>query len=59
MERGGQLAILPGQTAVGISVDCADNYLYWSDIAGNTINRARYDGTEIEAVLREGTVTRF
>lgn len=53
MERGGQLAILPGQTAVGISVDCADNYLYWSDIAGNTINRARYDGTEIEAVLRE------
>lgn len=50
---------LAGQTAVGISVDCVDNFLYWSDIAGNTINRARYDGTEIEAVLREGSIYFF
>ncbi|OQV11910.1 Nidogen-1 [Hypsibius exemplaris] len=52
LDRGGQLAILPGQTAVGITVDCVDAYLYWSDIAGNTINRCRYDGSQVEAVLR-------
>ncbi|XP_055332728.1 nidogen-like [Paramacrobiotus metropolitanus] len=51
-DRGGQVAILPGQTAVGIAVDCADSNIYWSDIAGHTINKARYDGTGTEAVLR-------
>ena len=53
-DRGGQLAILPGQTAVGITVDCKESHLYWSDIAGNNINRANYDGSQVEAVIRNG-----
>ena len=45
-----------GQTAIGIDTDCYERYFYWTDISGKTINKARLDGTESEAVVQGKSV---
>ena len=33
-EAGKQLLIKPGQTAIGVDVDCQEKFIYWSDVSG-------------------------
>ncbi|XP_048259530.1 nidogen-1-like [Haliotis rufescens] len=49
--RGQMLIYVPGQLAVGLDTDCSEGFLYWTDVAGGQIRRARYDGTDIQTVL--------
>lgn len=49
---GGQILYIPGQTAVGIDVDCMTHYFYWTDVSGKTISRARLDGTDSEVLVQ-------
>lgn len=51
-ETGKQILFNPGQTAVGIDVDCYDHLFYWTDIEGKTINRAHLNGSNSEVISR-------
>lgn len=54
-ERGpndNRIVHIPGQTAVGISYDCHEQFIYWSDVSSNVINRIRYDGSNYSIVLQ-------
>ena len=42
---------IPGQTAVAISYDCHEQFIYWSDVSSNIISRIRYDGSNYSVVL--------
>ena len=46
-----RIVYIPGQTAVGVSYDCHEKFIYWSDVSGNVINRIRLDGTNYSVVL--------
>ena len=46
-----RIVYIPGQTAVGVSYDCHEKFLYWSDVSGNVINRIRLDGSNYSVVL--------
>ena len=37
--------------AVGISVDCRQQFVYFTDTSGKTIQRMKYDGTEQKVIL--------
>ena len=39
--------------AVGISTDCQQQFVYFSDTSGKNIQRIKYDGTE-QRVIVEG-----
>ncbi|XP_014255919.1 nidogen-1 isoform X1 [Cimex lectularius] len=39
------------QTAIGIATDCVEGKVYWSDVSGNKIYKANYDGSELEEFL--------
>lgn len=52
-EPGTQTLYIPGQTAVGVDVDCLTRYFYWTDVSGRTISRSRLDGTDSEVILRD------
>jgi len=41
-----------GQTAVGIDVDCFTQYLYWTDVSGKAISRAKLDGTDSDVLIQ-------
>jgi nidogen (entactin) len=49
---GKQTLSIPGQTAIGINVDCFSRYFYWTDITGKTISRAKLDGTDSQVIIR-------
>lgn len=54
-ERGpndNRIVHIPGQTAVGVSYDCHEQFIYWSDVSSNVINRIRYDGSNYSIVLQ-------
>lgn len=40
-----------GQTAIGIDTDCYARYMYWTDVTGKSIQRAKLDGTDSETIL--------
>ena len=42
-----------GQTAVGLSYDCHEQYVYWSDVSSKRINRVRLDGSDFSVVLED------
>jgi len=44
--------LLVGQTAVGIDVDCLTQYIYWTDVSGKAISRARLDGTDSDVIIQ-------
>jgi sugar lactone lactonase YvrE len=48
-----RLVHIPGQTAVGVSYDCHEQFIYWSDVSGNAINRIRYDGSGYSVVVAD------
>ncbi len=41
----------PSSTAVGLAYDCHEDFVYWSDVRGNVINRIRPDGSNFSLVL--------
>jgi len=45
--------VVPGQTAIGIDVDCFSRYFYWTDVSGHTISRAKLDGSDSQVILRD------
>ncbi|KAJ8341119.1 hypothetical protein SKAU_G00334100 [Synaphobranchus kaupii] len=54
-ERASVLLALHGSIVVGIDYDCQEKKVYWTDLAGRTINRARLEaGSEPEAVISTG-----
>ena len=53
-EAGKQLLIKPGQTAIGVDVDCHERYIYWSDVSGKAILKADYDGGNMKAIITTG-----
>ena len=38
--------------AVGISIDCRQRFIYFTDISGKTIQRMKYDGSEHNIILQ-------
>lgn len=53
-EEGKQLLIKPGQTAIGLDVDCHERFIYWSDVSGKSILKADYDGGNMKAIITTG-----
>ncbi|KAJ8411886.1 hypothetical protein AAFF_G00155240 [Aldrovandia affinis] len=54
-ERASVLLALHGSIVVGIDYDCRDKMVYWTDLAGRTISRARLEaGAEPEIVINTG-----
>ncbi|XP_061112945.1 nidogen-2 [Conger conger] len=54
-ERASVLLALHGSIVVGIDFDCQEKKVYWTDLAGRTINRARLEtGSEPETVINSG-----
>jgi sugar lactone lactonase YvrE len=41
----------PSSTAVGVAYDCHEDFVYWSDVRGNVVNRIRPDGSNFSLVL--------
>nr|XP_005169909.1 nidogen-2 isoform X7 [Danio rerio] len=51
-ERSSVLLALHGSIVVGIDYDCRERKVYWTDLAGRTINRASLDpGSEPEIII--------
>jgi hypothetical protein len=40
-----------GMRAVGISIDCRQQFVYFTDTSGKTIQRIKYDGSEQKIIL--------
>ncbi|KAI1895278.1 hypothetical protein AGOR_G00104650 [Albula goreensis] len=54
-EKASVLLALHGSIVVGIDYDCREKKVYWTDLAGRTINRARLEtGAEPEIVINTG-----
>uniref|UniRef100_A0A8C7RUI0 Nidogen 2 n=1 Tax=Oncorhynchus mykiss TaxID=8022 RepID=A0A8C7RUI0_ONCMY len=54
-ERSSTLLALHGSIVVGIDYDCREKKVYWTDLAGRTINRARLEpGAEPETLINTG-----
>lgn len=47
------------QQSIGIDIDCTENRVYWSDIAGKKIESASYMGTDVKKFLSEGISNNF
>uniref|UniRef100_A0A8C4NB86 Nidogen 2 n=1 Tax=Eptatretus burgeri TaxID=7764 RepID=A0A8C4NB86_EPTBU len=48
---------LHGSITVGLAFDCVDNMIYWTDIAGKTINRASLNGGEPQVIINTGLLS--
>lgn len=53
-EWGRQIIIVPMQIAVGLSYDCVDDKVFWTDITGHAIRSANLDGTNVTKILGDG-----
>lgn len=42
------------QQSIGIDIDCTENRVYWSDIAGKKIESATYMGTDVKKFITDG-----
>ncbi|KAG9350557.1 hypothetical protein JZ751_026923 [Albula glossodonta] len=43
---------LPGMVVIAVAYDCVDKMVYWTDITGPSISRARLNGGEPVAIVR-------
>ncbi|KAL0969852.1 hypothetical protein UPYG_G00233220 [Umbra pygmaea] len=54
-ERSSTLLALHGSIVVGIDYDCKERKVYWTDLAGRTISRAKMEpGAEPETLINTG-----
>nr|XP_030710830.1 nidogen-2 isoform X2 [Globicephala melas] len=52
------LLSLHGSIVVGIDYDCRERMVYWTDVAGRTISRARLEsGAEPETIINSGLIS--
>ncbi|XP_037688644.1 nidogen-2 isoform X2 [Choloepus didactylus] len=52
------LLSLHGSIVVGIDYDCQERMVYWTDVAGRTISRARLEpGAEPETIINSGLIS--
>ncbi|NXQ87783.1 NID2 protein, partial [Nyctibius grandis] len=57
-EAAKTLLSLHGSIVVGIDYDCREKTIYWTDVAGRTINRASLEpGAEPETVINSGLIS--
>ncbi|NXC33671.1 NID2 protein, partial [Campylorhamphus procurvoides] len=57
-EAAKTLLSLHGSIVVGIDYDCREKMIYWTDVAGRTINRASLEpGAEPETVISSGLIS--
>ncbi|XP_076848526.1 nidogen-2 isoform X2 [Brachyhypopomus gauderio] len=57
-ERSSILLALHGSIVVGIDYDCREKKVYWTDLAGRTINRAALEpGAEPEILINTGLMS--
>ncbi|NWS65893.1 NID2 protein, partial [Crotophaga sulcirostris] len=57
-EAAKTLLSLHGSIVVGIDYDCREKMIYWTDVAGRTINRASLEpGAEPETVINSGLIS--
>ncbi|KAJ7991014.1 hypothetical protein DPEC_G00292830 [Dallia pectoralis] len=55
LERSSTLLALHGSIVVGIDFDCRERKVYWTDLAGRTISRAKMEpGAEPETLINSG-----
>ncbi len=54
-EKPYPMTVEPFQTAIGIDIDCPNQKVYWSDVAGKVIKQASFNGTEKMPFLETGT----
>jgi integrin beta 2 len=53
------------RNAIGVDFDWQEQRIYWTDVLTDKIQRAKFDGTEIETVITgglisaEGTITEY
>ncbi|XP_013386084.1 nidogen-1 isoform X2 [Lingula anatina] len=52
-EPGKQVLLIPGQTAIGIDVDCYERSIYWTDVSNRVIRQARLDGSDQKIVIKD------
>ncbi|CAH1277418.1 NID1, partial [Branchiostoma lanceolatum] len=52
--RGKKVLVKAGMTAVGIDYDCVDGYMYFTDVTGRSISRAKMDGSQPEVIISQG-----
>ena len=43
--------LILGMRAVAISVDCLQQYVYFTDTSAKAIQRMKYDGTDLKIIL--------
>lgn len=48
------ITVDPFQTAIGIDIDCSNEMVYWSDVAGGTIKSSLFNGSSKTEFLTEG-----
>ncbi|KAM4663238.1 nidogen-2 [Discoglossus pictus] len=57
-EKARTLLSLHGSIVVGIDYDCQEKMVYWTDVAGRTINRASLEpGAEPEIIINSGLMS--
>ncbi|KAI7804654.1 nidogen-2 isoform X2 [Triplophysa rosa] len=57
-QRSSVLLALHGSIVVGIDYDCRERKVYWTDLAGRTINRAGLEsGSEPEIIINTGLMS--
>ena len=42
----------PGAIHVAVDYDCVEEHVYWSEVTKGVISRAKYDGSQKQAVLK-------
>lgn len=47
---GSRVLYVPGELAIGVAADCADQTFYWTDVSGGRISRANLQGFDKELV---------
>ncbi|KAM8921253.1 nidogen-2 [Pelodytes ibericus] len=57
-DKARTLLSLHGSIVVGIDYDCQEKMVYWTDVAGRTINRASLEqGAEPETIINSGLIS--
>uniref|UniRef100_A0A4W3I970 Nidogen 1 n=1 Tax=Callorhinchus milii TaxID=7868 RepID=A0A4W3I970_CALMI len=54
LKKGEAMTLLHDKIVIGVAHDCLEKMVYWTDIAGHTINRASLQGGEPVTVIRTG-----
>jgi len=46
-----------GAMHVGVEYDCVDQRVYWTEVTKGIIVRAKYDGSDMEVIVKSGRST--